>query len=211
MLDGLLYPYIAPTVSLGTIVSTIQELGTSLASVQLNASVTKKSDDIVKIEYYKNGSLLYTNSNPNINGGTDSYIDTNSINSSTTYSVKVYDSKPNTVSSNLSFNYIYPMYIGYLNNLSPTETEVKSMTKKLVTKSNQSLSYTLSNSRFCFSYPSSYGNLSSIKDPNNFEMLSAFTKTSSTFIMLDGKAISYNIYTSSLPTSQTNFTITYIF
>jgi hypothetical protein len=103
------------------------------------------------------------------------------------------------------------MYIGNVDDLNPTELDIKGMTKRLVVKSNQNLSYTLSNSRFCFAYPSSYGNLTSIKDPNNFEMLSTFTKTSSNFTMLDGKSVPYNIYTLSLPTSQTSFVITYSF
>jgi len=208
MLDGLLYPYIAPTANLGTTVSTIQELGTNLASIQLNATMTKKSNDITKIEYYKNGSLVNSKDNPSLS---ESYVDSTGINSNTTYMIKVYDSKPNTVSSNLSFNYIYPMYIGNVDVINPTEADVKGMIKKLVTKASQSLSYNISNSRFCFVFPTSYGSLTSIKDPNNFEMLSAFTKTTSNFTMLDGKSIPYNIYTLSMPTSQTSFTITYIF
>jgi hypothetical protein len=211
MLDGLLYPYIAPSVSFSSSSSLIQELGTSLASVQLNVGITKKSDNIEKIEYYRGSTLLNTNSSPSTSGGNDSYTDTNIVNSNTTYSVKVYDSKPNIVSNSISFNYIYPMYIGNVDDLNPTELDIKGMTKRLVVKSNQNLSYTLSNSRFCFAYPSSYGNLTSIKDPNNFEMLSTFTKTSSNFTMLDGKSVPYNIYTLSLPTSQTSFVITYSF
>jgi hypothetical protein len=211
MLDGLLYPYIAPSVSFSSSSSLIQELGISLASVQLNVGITKKSDNIEKIEYYRGSTLLNTNSSPSTSGGNDSYTDTNIVNSNTTYSVKVYDSKPNIVSNSISFNYIYPMYIGNVDDLNPTELDIKGMTKRLVVKSNQNLSYTLSNSRFCFAYPSSYGNLTSIKDPNNFEMLSTFTKTSSNFTMLDGKSVPYNIYTLSLPTSQTSFVITYSF
>jgi hypothetical protein len=211
MFDGLLYPYVAPSIGFSTTSPLIQELGTSLSSIQLNANITKKSDNITKIEYYKGSSLIYTNSSPNSNGGTDNYTDASGINSSTTYSVKVYDSKPNTVSSSISFNYIYPMYIGNVDNSNPTESDIKGMTKKLVVKGNQSLSYTVSNSRFCFAFPSLYGNLISIKDPNNFEMISTFTKTTSNFTMLDGLSVSYNIYTLTMPTTQNNFIITYIF
>jgi hypothetical protein len=208
MLDGLLYPYIPPSISLGTTISTIQELGTSLPSIQLNATMAKKSNDITKVEYYKNGSLVYLKDNPSLS---ESYIDSTGINSDTTYSVKVYDDKPNSVSRSFSFNYIYPMYIGNVDDLNPTETNIKGITKKLIVKSNQTLDYTISNSRFCFACPSSYGSLTSIKDPNNFELLNTFNIINMNFTMLDNKSIPYIIYISSVLTTQSNFTITYNF
>lgn len=212
MLDGLLYPYTLPSVSLSMNPSaSVKEYGNPISSVILSANITKKSNDIVKIEYYKNGSLIKTNTSLVNGNSVDTYTDSTGVNSTTTYSVKLYDSKPNSVTSSSSFTYVYPMYIGSVTMLNPTETDIKSMTKKIVTKSNQSMSYTISSSRFCFAYPSSYGNIVSIKDPNNFEMINSFTKTVSTFTMLDGLSVSYNIYTLSGQTSQTGFTVTYSF
>lgn len=212
MLDGLLYPYTLPSVSLSMNPSaSVKEYGNPISSVILSANIIKKSSDIVKIEYYKNGSLIKTNTSLANGNSVDTYTDSTGVNSTTTYSVKLYDSKPNSVTSSSSFTYVYPMYIGNLSMLNPTESDVKAMTKRIVTKGNQSMSYTISSSRFCFAYPSNYGNIVSIKDPNNFEMINSFTKTVSTFTMLDGLSVSYNIYTLSSQTSQTSFTVTYSF
>jgi hypothetical protein len=134
------------------------------------------------------------------------------MNNTTTYYAKVYDDKPNSVNSNsVTFTYVYPIYIGSLNMINPTESDIKSMNKRITGKGNQSLSYTITSSRFCFAYPSSYGNLTSIKDPNNFEMVGSFTKTTTNFTMLDGKSIAYTVYVLSNPTTQNAFNLTYIF
>lgn len=212
MLDGLLYPYTLPSVSLSmNPSSSVKEYGNSISSVILSANITKKSNDIVKIEYYKNGSLIKTNTSLVNGNSVDTYTDSTGVNGTTTYSVKLYDSKPNSVTSSSSFTYVYPMYIGSVSNLNPIETDIKAMTKLIKIKGNQSNSYTISSSRFCFAYPTSYGNLTSILDPNGFEMLSSFTKTTSNFTMLDGLSIGYNIYTLNTSTTQSAFTVTYKF
>jgi hypothetical protein len=211
MFDMLLYPYMSPSISLSTNPSGIvREYGNNISSIVLSASITKKSDDIVKIEYYKNGSLIHTNGSPSSGSSTDSYTDSTGINNNTTYMAKVYDDKSSSTSS-VTHTYVYPMYIGNVSNLNSTETDIKTMTKLIKIKGNQSNSYTISSSRFCFAYPSSYGNLTSILDPNGFEMLSSFTKTTSNFTMLDGLSIGYNIYTLNTPTTQSAFTVTYKF
>jgi hypothetical protein len=104
------------------------------------------------------------------------------------------------------------MYVGNLSTSSPTETEIKSLDKKVVSKGNISKSYTVSDSRFCFAYPTAYGeSLSSIKDANGFEIISSFIKQKINMTMLDGNIVSYTLYLSTLPTTQTNFNTTYIF
>ena len=211
MFDMLLYPYMSPSISLSTNPNGIvREYGNNISSIVLTANVTKKSNDIIKIEYYKNGSIIHTNNTPSSGSSTDSYTDSTGINNNTTYITKVYDDKSSSTSS-VTHTYVYPMYIGNVSNLNPTETDIKTMTKLIKVKGNQSNSYTISSSRFCFAYPSSYGNLTSILDPNNFEMINSFTKTVSIFTMLDGLSVSYNIYTLSSQTSQTAFTVTYSF
>jgi hypothetical protein len=210
MLDGLLYPYIAPSVSFSSSSSLIQELGTSLASVQLNVGITKKSDDIEKIEYYRGSTLLNTNSSPNTSGGNDSYTDTNIINSNTTYSVKVYDSKPNIVSSSINFMFVHAFFVGTMATLTPIESDILSLTKMVKVKSDTLYSFTLSNSRFCIAYDSTYGNLKSILDPNGFEILGDFTKIVIPLTQY-GITTNYNVYIFNNITSQTNFNLQFKF
>ncbi|WP_297419498.1 DUF2793 domain-containing protein [Clostridium sp.] len=214
MWDGLLYPYVSPIISLSSSPNgEYLENGTNITNIQLTVSITKKSNNIIKVEYYKNGNLLYIDSSPNASGGSDTYKDISTINSTTSYYAKVYDDKPNNINTNIiSFNFIYPMYIGSLTTATPTQNDVTSMTKLVVPKGNQSFNYTINNSYFCFAFPTNYAsNLSSIKDPNNFEIISTFNITTSNFTMLDGTSQNYTIYTSQLPTTQTNFNVTYIF
>ena len=211
MFDMLLYPYMSPSISLSTNPNgSVREYGNNIGSIVLNANVTKKSNDIVKIEYYKNGSLIHINGMPSSESSIDNYTDSTGINNTTTYMAKVYDDKSSN-SNSVTHTYVYPIYIGNVDSLSSTETDIKSMTKLIKIKGNQSNSYTISSSRFCFAYPTSYGNLTSILDPNGFEMLSSFTKTTSNFTMLDGLSVGYNIYILNIPTTQSNFTVTYKF
>jgi hypothetical protein len=155
--------------------------------------------------------LLNTNNFPNSSGGVDSFIDTSTISTSTNYDSKIYDEKSSVTSSSLQFNFVYPCYIGSLSTTSPSETQIKAMTKRLASKSNQSFDYTISTQYFCFAYPSSWGSLTKVIDPNSFELLSTFNITNMNFTMLDNKSVPYIVYIASVPTTQSNFTVTYNF
>ena len=105
---------------------------------------------------------------------------------------------------------VLPMYIGSVDNLNPSESQVKAMDVINSIKANQSKVYTIDFKRPCFSYPANYGLLSSVKDQNGFEILSGFVKTVQNFT-IDGQLQSYTIYTLVSATTQTNYTITYTF
>jgi hypothetical protein len=187
------------------------EIGTTLSNLTLTNNITKKSYKIIKIEYYKNNMILNSNNFPNANGGVDSVVDTSTITTSTNYYSKVYDEKGSVISNVLQFNFVYPCYIGSLSTMTPSEAQIKSMTKRLSNKSNQSCDYTMSSQYFCFAYPTSWGNLSKILDPNSFEILNTFNIINANFTMIDNKSIPYTIYISSVQTTQSNFTVSYNF
>ena len=72
-----------------------------------------------------------------------------------------------------------------------TETVVHTLTTDLTAKKDYSYTgITMTNRRVCYAYPASYGNLSSIKDKNGYEVIGSYTKTTQT---VDG--VSYNVYT----------------
>jgi len=114
------------------------------------------------------------------------------------------------VSNDFKFTSVFAMYIGSVTNAAPTEAIVKLMTKRVLAKGNQSIIYTLDFKRFCFAYPTTYGDLVSITDTNGFENINGFTKTTLTFTT-NGVTQLYNIYTLTIPGSPTNFTVTYKF
>jgi hypothetical protein len=126
----------------------VYEIGSSINTLTLTNNVTKKSNRITKIEYYKNNMLLYTNNFPNANGGMDSYTDSSIIKNTTTYYSKVYDDKSYITTDNLKYVFVYPMYIGKLDSTLVSENAIKSMTKVLAGKSNQLFDYTMTSNIF---------------------------------------------------------------
>ncbi len=55
------------------------------------------------------------------------------------------------------------------------------------------------------------GNLSSIRDASNFEVIGAFILTQVNFTLADGSLELYNIYQSDADTTQISFANTFIF
>ena len=80
------------------------------------------------------------------------------------------------------------------------------MTKKIESKGNKSIAYTTNNERMVFAYPSSYGTIKSIIDPNNFDVTASFVRSTINITGLDGTAQSYYVYVNSAST-QSNFTM----
>jgi len=81
MFDRLLYPYIAPAISLSTSPSTgtVREFGNNVASTTLNATTTKRSNNITLVDFYRNGSLIHTQASPIAGGGLETYVDTTPV------------------------------------------------------------------------------------------------------------------------------------
>lgn len=70
-----------------------------------------------------------------------------------------------------------------------SESVVKGLTRLAEGKSNKTLSYTAAAQNGVFAYPTSYGNLAHILDPNGYENISGWSKTTLT---IDG--VGYNVY-----------------
>jgi hypothetical protein len=103
-----------------------------------------------------------------------------------------------------------PMYIGAVDNLNPDETSVKLMTARYVAKSDQDFDYTITNQRFCFAYPTSYGSLASIMAATYYEIISAYLITTVDFT-IEGETVNYTIYTFYPASTTTDFNINYKF
>ena len=103
----------------------------------------------------------------------------------------------------ISFTQNYKCYYGTASTNAPTATEVAEMSSSIRTSRNFTNTYTLSNSMAVYAYPTVLKELSSIKDANNFELLSGFNQTTQT---IDG--VEYYVY--ALNTANTS-TQTYTF
>ena len=96
-----------------------------------------------------------------------------------------------------------------------TVAQIQELTKSVTAKGTKTFSFSPTNQVFYFAYPASHGNLTSIKDPNNFEILSDFTKRTENFTnnpgFYEGITTSYYIYEFNNLTTQVGFNITFTF
>jgi hypothetical protein len=103
-----------------------------------------------------------------------------------------------------------PMYVGTVTSAAPSETEVKLISPTTAEKVDQVFEYTMSDARFCFAYPTTFGALSSILDDNNDEIISGFAITAVNFT-ISGTTIGYTIYTLICLATVTDHTVTFKF
>ena len=173
---------------------TLYKIGEVVNSIDLIATVTKKSNNIENIKYYVEGVLVDTKdetTNTGIgNGGTYTYTYSTPFSTDTTFKVDVYDGK-NTTTKTIKVEFVNPFYCGLA---SGTLQEIVQK-KGAYTYNN----ITCNNDSIVFKYPKSYGTLTSILDSNNFENISAFSRNEEVINSVD-----YYVYTSAV-TTVTNF------
>ena len=200
LIDNMLHPYKAPSISLSiTPSNTLYELGATISSLTLKATITQGSNDITSLVFLKDGSPLPSTSNPTL---TQSNIRNN-----VTYSAYVSDNINRINSNSINIKFINPIYIGSLSEVN--STNIKAMTKKIVNVSSQSYTYTINNKKMCIAFPSGW-TLRNIIDPNGFDITQSFTKETINIYCLDGNSKPYTVYSSEF-TSQSSFTVKFNF
>lgn len=194
--------YTPPTVTLSASGNVLREKGDAVTSSTLTAAITKRSDPIAQVRFYRNPSTLLdtqTSGGGIPNGGNSTYNWTGSFSDNTTFRVEVDDTGasggPSTATSTTTFSFVYPYYVG-AGAPGLSASSVAGLTKRIIT-STASRVETISASGgqvFYFAYPASYGALVSILDVNNFETLPDWTLRTENITGLDGTAVSYRIY-----------------
>ena len=204
MFDMLLHPYEKPTMTLGinpakTIYDKVAE---TLASITINANVTKKTENIKEVRFYVDNVLVHTDtSHPN--GGLVSYTHTFTSPTNTTFNVKIEceDIKGATskISANTNVYFVGKSYYGVVEDdgtsFAITESLIKGLSKTEV-KIKKALTYKNINATFgriVYAYPKnlpSGGALTSIKDQGTG--WSVFDSYTSQEITIDG--ITYLCY-----------------
>ena len=204
MFDMLLHPYEKPTMTLGinpakTIYNKVAE---TLASITINANVTKKTENIKEIRFYVDNVLVNTDT-AHPNGGLVSYTHTFTSPTNTTFNVKIEceDIKGATskVSANTNVYFVGKSYYGVVEDdgtpFAITESLIKGLSKTEV-KIKKALTYKNINATFgriVYAYPKnlpSGGALTSIKDQGTG--WSVFDSYTSQEITIDG--ITYLCY-----------------
>ncbi len=214
VLTKLLYPYVAPTISATLIYSPsggTYEYGQEVIVTGMKIDVTKKSEPITQINSYANGSVCGTSTGDIANGGSYTHNFSQSISitksiANSYFQAKAIDASGKIVTANtVALNFYYPYYFGVV----PVEEVitgdlVKNLTKQVSGKGTKSYSYTTDYERMLIAYPSSYGSLKSILDPNGFEQIKSFTKYTVEVVGLDGNVQNYYAYVNGASTN-TNF------
>jgi hypothetical protein len=211
MWEQLLYPYVAPAVSLGlTPGAGVREYGDTVSGVLYTATTTKNSNNITSVEYFLNAGSLFSEPAPIATGGVETYNYSGVISDTATLRVDVGDGTQ-TTSDSETYTFVYPFYVGELATATPNEAQVKSLTKQIKTQSNTTYSHNPTVERFIIAFPASYGTLSTIYDPNSFDITADFTAFTDTYTMLDSNNVLYRIYVYNNLTTQTNFSVSYRF
>lgn len=200
------FQYTLPSISLSMVGSgTIREKGASVASSLMTAAITKTSDPIQAVRFYASGVLQDTQTgNPPVpSGGSPTYNYATAFTDTKSFTAQVDDDgtsnggTPQTATSNtVTFTFVYPYYYGS-NAAGLTGAQVRSLLTTYVIASTASVNRSFTpngTQKMYFAYPASYGDLTSIKDDNLFEVLPDWTKSTKNITGLDGAVVSYNVY-----------------
>lgn len=192
VMKKILRKVINPLVTFTASNSGVHEIGTSVGSSFLKLVISNLNDVTVPIntiEFKKNGTVIDTQ---NFVAGIDTYSFTVSdpITENTTFSATLTYDTSKTLDKTQQFKFVKASYAGSVNTLTPTADDIVALGKVVKdTKSYIWNNITLNDARYCYAYPNSFGDLTSIKDANNFEYLGSYTKTT---MMIDSTL--YNIY-----------------
>jgi hypothetical protein len=212
--DAMLYPFTPPSIGLSS--SSLHEKGL-IINKTMSYSVNPNDATVTDRYINFNGVLEQTilNNSGTHNGAvalTFANAPVQSLYYTHTYSFVVSYSNYSTGTSNITVSFVPPQYYGVLISGDINETNIKTLTKQVVSKQNLSASFSPVLQRYIYAYPSAFGDLTQIIDQNNFNITAGFTKTVMDFTLVDGITHeNYNVYSSNSDTTQTGFGLTFKF
>lgn len=127
---------------------------------------------------------------------------TESVSSDTAIN-KRFTLKANSLTKTVIVYVVNNSYYGVVSADTTTITDTAGLTAKTQHIATATIAFTQANQKIVYLYPSTFGDLTSIKDQNGFEGISGFEKQS---ITLNG--VSYNLYISKIPATS-NVTLTF--
>jgi hypothetical protein len=217
-LNNVFYPFINGSIILNGFAT--QELGTTTISIPFIGTINTGSlnlNQFTNVEGYVNnvGRLplllpVVQNFNwsvgVNLNSTSNNvYIKATGVNQNNT---------PIQIQSNTqSIIFEAPYYWGSgQDNLTSAQITGAPRTKVVSSRPNPiTLTYNTINSRFWLAYPSGWGPLTSIIDPNNFNITSSFTGSGMLLNLVNGSTHPYLVYKSLVNSTNSNFQIRFNF
>lgn len=129
-----------------------------------------------------------------------------------TYQIQIQSDDAGLSSLNRVVSFVAPTYSGVLLDSEIDETNIKTLTKYIRNKADHNnISFSPTLQRYVYVYPKSFGLLTSIKDPNNFEVIASFDQSELTFTLADATMEDMYVYVSNADTTQVNFELDFIF
>ncbi len=218
VLNKLLFPYVAPSVSASLIYSpsgSVFEKGTTVTITGMRGTVTKKSEPVTMLRFW-DGSTMLKSVTINIESGTytcefsESELITSNL-SNSRFRFSATDSRGTYYANTNSLTFYYPYYIGtVLEGEVLTNDLFMSLPKKVQGKGTITNSFTTNNERMLIAYPKSYGALRQIVDANGFDVTNTFTQNEMLITGLDGTNQTYYVYINSASTVS-NFKMTFYY
>ena len=181
------------------------EVGDKKNITSVTVGWNKGSQQVTKAEVLRDGSPI---GEAVVSSGTSVAVSTTtpeigSAAGTVSIATRVTDNaaKPTISGSGSTWTFVYPFYYGVAANADAVTGEaVAGMTKVIQTKGSKTFSYKANNQVCVIAYPSSYGNLRQIKDPNNFDVTGTFARKEVQVTGRDGTAQNYVVYTNGAST-----------
>ena len=203
--------YTKPTLSIAANRTVIEH------NVNTNVTLTptfKQNDAgaIVSYSLSRNGTVIFTNSTPKAyedavklsHNGSCNYTATTSYSDGVIKNTQLGIAYPQTsikagsISASATVKAYGMSYYGVIDANDITTTD--GLTKTLRSAKGSTLTFNLTNQRIIYMYPSSFGNLTSIKDANNFDYINSYTLSTKDF-----NGVTYNIYILTDPVTISGF------
>lgn len=174
----------------------IHEKGTQVTSTLTLKITSQGTCKIKSIEFISAGVSV---DKQNYVDGTNTYSYTLSdkLSNDTLVMCKVYYTTSTNVDKTQQYTKQYKFrYKSYslLTSGVPTVSDIQQSSGNLYDTKGTTITVSPNNQHIVYAYPQSYGNLTSIKDGNNFEYISSYTKIVLTIPQADGQNVSYNVY-----------------
>ena len=203
--------YSKPTISVSLSNTNIEHSKSYDISITTNFS-KNDAGDVVDYKVYKNNTVVFEDTS------ITKYTDTINITHGTSVTYKTEVSYGDGLIKNTSLGVPYPStsikggtisasntvrgyalsYYGVIDGSEFTNTT--DLTSELRTSKSDTITISLTNQRIIYMYPKSFGDLTSIKDANNFDYINSYTLSTETV-----NDVEYNVYILTDPVTITNF------
>lgn len=176
MLTEKIPPVTAMTLNPSTLL--YDEVSGSIPTLTINATITKKTNDVAKVEFYINNTLVHTVSSGITSGGSVPYIYNTVIDDDAEIKVVVTDTENLVGSAKKNIVFCGQSYYGIIDPTigTATETLIKTLNKTL--KNTNDFVYsgiTCDYNKLVYAYPQEFGKLTQIADvKNSFNYMESF-------------------------------------